>query len=538
MNKINSRKRSTMVLSCLTVALLIGLSAVVTGCSKNEEPANSEVTQSSQSIAQEVDDVSLFAQGTTIESQDISGKTLEEALAVGRKYLGDTLEDLEISIKFQDDTVLLRGDDFVIQDVLDLTLPGILDKREGGDYKIQYVVDLSEAGTAKLNQAAQGCYSEGQNAKVTGFNRETQTFTFEEEVTGVRVDMNQTMESIRQLLSQKHGGALQAEFIEVKPTVEKSQLAENFDLIASYTTTSTNTSNGNNNMKLALSHVNGTILDPGQVFSYNGTIGDSTTTANGYLAANGISGGVMVPMIGGGICQGSSTVYGAAIRAGLEIVERHNHGIQSSYCPTGQDAMVSYGSADLRIKNNMDTPIYFVAYMDDVVLYVEIYGVQPEEWDEIKIESWVVGTTPALTTSRYNTVNSMNPGESKLESAARKGVESAASRAYYKNGTLIRTEELPYSRYPASGNVYSVGPGTKTDATDAAPPANTGGGNTASTPAADTPKPEQPQPETPAPQTPVEETPSTPTAEETDNTSTDTSGNESNTDTGTDEASE
>ncbi len=127
---------------------------------------------------------------------------------------------------------------------------------------------------------------------------------------------------MRQLLSQKHSGAIQAAFLEANPTLTKETLSKNFKLMASYTTESGNTENGNSNMRLALSHVNGTVLEPGQVFSYNDTIGDSTNPENGWLPAGGLSGGVLVQMYGGGICQGSSTLYNAVLRAGLEIVER------------------------------------------------------------------------------------------------------------------------------------------------------------------------------------------------------------------------
>ena len=146
---------------------------------------------------------------------------------------------------------------------------------------------------------------------------------------------------------------------------------------------STNTANGNSNMKLALSKVNGTILQPGEEFSYNTTLGDSTDPNNGWLPAGGISSGVIVQMYGGGICQGSTTLYIAALNAGMEIVERWEHAIPSSYCPIGLDATVDYGNLDFRFKNPLETPVYISAWMDGTTLYVEFYGCFPEEWDKV-----------------------------------------------------------------------------------------------------------------------------------------------------------
>ena len=78
-------------------------------------------------------------------------------------------------------------------------------------------------------------------------------------------------------------------------------------------------------MKLALEAMNGTVLQPGAVFSFNGTTGDTTTGALGYLPAGAIAGGQSIQAYGGGICQASTTLYGAVIRSDLEIVTRYNH---------------------------------------------------------------------------------------------------------------------------------------------------------------------------------------------------------------------
>ena len=179
--------------------------------------------------------------------------------------------------------------------------------------------------------------TQAQNATVSG-RAEDGSFTFTDEQVGSQVDLDKTLESVRQLLSEKRGGDIQAAFVETQPTVTKAYLQEHFGKMSGYSTVSTNTANGNSNMALALSKVNGTILEPGEEFSYNTTLGDSTDPNNGWLPAGGISGGVIVQMYGGGICQGSSTLYIASLYAGMEIVERWCHAMPSSYCPIGLDA--------------------------------------------------------------------------------------------------------------------------------------------------------------------------------------------------------
>lgn len=110
------------------------------------------------------------------------------------------------------------------------------------------------------------------------------------------------------------------------------------------------------NLELAASKINGTILAPGEEFSYNTTVG-ARTIASGYKEAKIYSNGKVVDGLGGGICQISSTLYNAVILANLEVTERYNHQFLTSYVPAGRDATVVYGVKDLKFKNNRSYPI-------------------------------------------------------------------------------------------------------------------------------------------------------------------------------------
>lgn len=112
------------------------------------------------------------------------------------------------------------------------------------------------------------------------------------------------------------------------------------------------------NIDVAIKAINKVTLQPGETFSFNNTVGPRTAE-RGYEKALIIIKKEKALGYGGGICQVSTTMYNAAIGAGLEIVERHEHDNEVGYVKLGDDATVNYGSLDLKIKNNMDTPISF-----------------------------------------------------------------------------------------------------------------------------------------------------------------------------------
>lgn len=500
--RLNSWKTFLQKLAIGTVALL--LIGSLCACSNQEETSS----LSSQEV-----DLTVFPEGTTIGGKNISGKTVDEALEIARDAIQEEVDAMEITVKFRDDTIVLSGDDLVTQDVLELTLPKYLEEHQAEEYPLNYVTDLSEKGEQKLMDAAQACVIQGKDATVSG-RGEDGSFTFTEEQAGSQVDLSKTLESVRQLLSQKHGGDIQAAFLETEPKVTKAYLEENFKLMSSYSTVSTNTANGNSNMALALSKVNGTVLESGQEFSYNTTLGDSTDPANGWLPAGGITGGVIVQMYGGGICQGSSTLYIAALYAGMEIVERWEHAIPSSYCPIGLDATVDYGNLDFRFKNPLDTPVYISAWMNGTTLYVEFYGCFPEEWDKVAVSSEQTSSQPPLSSVSFREDSSLASGQYVRRSSGNYGYTARAYRSYYKGEELVKSEELSSSSYPATGMVYAVGPDTDTDKVDTSKES----GNTSEAKATPTPSPTatptpaptaKPTP-TPVPATPTP-VPATPT---------------------------
>ena len=510
-NKIRWKRSAALDAAAKVQAL--GKSA----CKSAEEDGSS---LSSTAVSQ-TDDPSRFPEGATIGGKNVGGKTVSEAQEIARAALDESMASLEISVKFKDDTISLRGEDFDTQDILDLVVPDMLASRKADKFELPFVTDLSEAGRKKLDDAAQQCYTQAKDAEIASFDGNSGEFTFQDEQTGSRVDMAATLRNVRELLAQKHGGAIQAAFVETKPKITKQYLQENFKKLSTYSTVSNNTSNGNSNMALALSKVNGTILKPGEVFSYNTTIGDSTDPAGGWLTAGGLVGGQSVSVDGGGICQGSTTIYTAALMAGMEIVERDCHSSPSGYCPIGLDATVDYGSIDFRFKNCLENPVYIASWMDGVTLTVNFYGCFPEEWDNIELGSQQTGSEPPRDSVEFQVDGSLAKGQFVRKTSGNNGYYASAWRIFYKDGQQIRTEDLPSSYYRSTGKIYLVGPGTDTSKVDT----SSESGSTEPTPSpspspapttAPTPKPADPTPEPPAPpvETPVPEPTPEPPVEE------------------------
>ena len=163
------------------------------------------------------------------------------------------------------------------------------------------------------------------------------------------------------------------------------------DLLSNFSTNySTSNKNRSTNLMLAANKINGTVLMPGETFSYNKVVGARTISA-GYKEAATYVNGQVVDGLGGGICQISTTLYNAAVYANLEILERTNHQFVPSYVPASRDATVSYGSLDFKFKNNRNYPIKLVCSVSRGIANFKIYGLKQEDDVEVQISSYITG---------------------------------------------------------------------------------------------------------------------------------------------------
>lgn len=164
----------------------------------------------------------------------------------------------------------------------------------------------------------------------------------------------------------------------ITPGVEEESLL--FQDVLGYCETPHNQNeNRNYNLMLVCQFLDGLILDPGEEFSYNDAVGERTA-ARGFKAAPAYSGTKLVDSIGGGVCQGSSTLYYAALLADMEIVFRINHGFPVSYIPMGLDATVNWGGPDLKFRNSSNYPVKLKAEVSDGLVKMWIMGTDERDY--------------------------------------------------------------------------------------------------------------------------------------------------------------
>lgn len=209
------------------------------------------------------------------------------------------------------------------------------------------------------------------------------------------------------------------------------------------------------NVALAASHCNGTVLMPGDVFSYHAAVGDCTA-AEGYREDLGFMNGETVDMLGGGVCQMSSSLYYCTLYANLEVVERSNHAFTVDYLPAGLDATFYSSSPDYRFRNNTDFPVKITAEVENRNLIVRFYGTNPEG-TYVTTERSQVAFVP------FTTVYTPDPeipiGTTKVKITPYNGMTIAVYRCVYAaDGTLISRTYENTSKYSARNRVILYNP--------------------------------------------------------------------------------
>ena len=210
-----------------------------------------------------------------------------------------------------------------------------------------------------------------------GLIRENGQFQFIEGSSGVEVNVEKSLMTIEDYLKNNWDGTdvsidLVAEVVEPEGT--KEELAKVKDLLGSYTTNYSTSSAGRcANISVAAGKINGTVLYPGEEFSVGQTIGP-LTAAGGYELAGAYENGQTVQSYGGGVCQVSTTLYNAVLKAELEVTQRSNHSMIVTYVKPSMDAAIAGDYKDLKFVNNLDAPIYIEGYTVGKDIYFNIYG--------------------------------------------------------------------------------------------------------------------------------------------------------------------
>lgn len=259
-----------------------------------------------------------------------------------------------------------------------------------------------------------------------------------------------------------------------------------------------------NNVIVAAKAMDGKILMPGEVFSYNDTLGPRTV-ANGYQPAPAYIGGKTVDEVGGGICQNSSTLYLATLRANLEIVERTNHMYTVGYVPDGLDATVAYNALDYKFRNNTEYPLRMEVKITERKLTIKLYGTDTEHVT-VKMVTETLSTTPYKVT--YKPDDTVAVGKTVVDTTAYTGRKVRVFRCVYDaDGNLVSRTQESMNNYRHRDKVILYNPA---DAEKLGLVDENGVVHTTVQPQKPepvipepTPEPEQIQPEQPAPDVPA-----------------------------------
>ena len=212
--------------------------------------------------------------------------------------------------------------------------------------------------------------------------------------------------------------------------------------------------NRSNNISLASDKINGTVVLPGETFSYNQTVGKRTIDA-GYKEAGAYAGGKVIQEVGGGICQVSSTLYNAVLYANLEIVDRSNHYFQTSYVDAGRDATVSWGTVDFKFKNNRQYPIKVEAVSKNGVTKISIKGIKEDTEYEVVIQSEI--TSIIQKSVKYEEDSSLDSSVEQVEQEGHNGCTSKTYKILKLNGAIVSTEEISTDYYHALEKIIKKG---------------------------------------------------------------------------------
>lgn len=256
----------------------------------------------------------------------------------------------------------------------------------------------------------------------------------------------------------EYGQFIQIPMEEVLPnhTAEELLAVLFRDTLGSYSTAYANNENRTTNLRLACQAINGTVINAGETFSFNGVVGERTE-AKGYKKATVYIGTDSVGEVGGGICQVASTIYNAALYADLEVTNRAPHTFIVSYTDGGLDATVYYGSQDFCFRNNTEYPVRVDASVSNGKVNISIVGTKTDD-HYVRLSSTKLSTTAYTTIYEYS---SSLPRGSRVERVSPyTGYSYEAYQYIYDgNGDLIETNYLGVSRYQKRDRVITIGTG-------------------------------------------------------------------------------
>ena len=359
----------------------------------------------------------------------------------------------EYSYEIKEDELIITkgrvGEKIIEEELKKAIITNIKEQFNGNINAINIPTKVSEPKEIDILKIYNEIYKEATNAYII-----EEPFELHKEENGV--DFAITIEQAKKILKENK----ETYIIPLKITEPEIKIEDLGDklfkqTLAKYTTIyDAGNYNRSHNIALAAKTINGTILMPGETFSYNGVLGN-TNKEKGYKLGTAYVGGKVVESYGGGICQVSSTLYNSVLYANLEIVERYNHSYVVNYVPAGRDATVAYGGKDFKFKNSRNYPIKIVASAKNGVVSISIMGIKEEVEYEVVLSSKVLSTTPR--TVVYEKNSAMEEGTQKIIQKGYDGKKSIAYKTLKYNGKTISKIVLSKDTYKPMAQIIQVG---------------------------------------------------------------------------------
>ena len=418
----------------------------------------------------------VVEKGTSVNGYNIAGMTKDSAV----EYLGQVFQEnakkFELTLKHNNKTWHFDKQDFSVNsDIHTIVEMAQLHEDYYGDYQQQ----LDYLNNNKNINVAFNYLFLGLDEKIENVIKEIEympidsqiifdvtqenMFSYSDDKKGLKVDKNALYERINDAFIKSNNVVVEIPTMEINAEFTKERNKSITKKISSFSTNVADSTGGRkSNVKLALDKFNGMIIKNGETVSFNKITGPHTLE-NGYKTATIIYNSRFVEGVGGGVCQASTTLYNALLRANIQIDEVNKHTLPVKYVPLALDAMVSEYISDLRFTNNTGAPIYIKTYSDSESVSVEIYG-KPND------EGYTYDTRSETVQIISHTGDIVKPdekgeyvdkvlfkGEYFRLTYPREGYEAISYLQTYKDGELIEEKEIRHEIYKPQNGIVIEG---------------------------------------------------------------------------------
>ncbi|MCD7865120.1 MAG: VanW family protein [Clostridiales bacterium] len=414
-------------------------------------------------------DTDTIPEGIYIGSVSVGGMTIDEAEEVVSDYVEEISQET-VTLTADENSIETTLEELGFTEDVDASLQEALQYGQTGNlvrrYKEQKDLEnedrvLPLALTADEDQIAdfleEHAVEINQDAVDYSLTREDGEFVIVEGQNGLAVDVDASVTLIADYFAEGWQEETSIELaVEVtEPQGTEEELSKVQDVLGTYSTNYSSSASGRKtNVKNGCSKINGSVIYPGETFSVYEAV-SPFSEENGYALAGSYENGTTVETYGGGICQVSTTLYNAVIRAELEVTERYGHSMIVSYVDPSADAAIAGTYKDLKFVNNTDSPIYIEGAADGATIRFTIYGEETRASNrEITFESETTGTTEA--TVQFRASSAAIGSITKVQSS-HTGKTARLWKIVTVDGVEESREVFNNTTYQMSPTIYEVG---------------------------------------------------------------------------------